>query len=590
MMQAQYNINWATLCEPVARIVWGAPTSETPKELRWGTHGSRVLNRQKGVWHDHENNIGGGGFDLVPGTNIAEKKVWLIEQRFIDRAPGSTHSNKPRIVATYSYTDERGDLLFQVVRYHPKDFRQRRPDGRGGWICSLGETRRVLYRLRELRAAITFDEVVYVVEGEKDVETLRNNKLTATCNPGGAGKWRNEYSECLRGADVVIIHDNDSAGRNHAQQVATALHRVARRVRVLDLTQVWRECPEKGDISDWIEAGGTVEKLGVIAGTLSDYRPAAEPSADGAAAIRPLTAAEFLTFDLPPRKQIIVPWLPEKGLAMIYSRRGVGKTLLGFTSAYAIASGAGFLKFEIEAPRKVLYVDGEMPAATMQQRLAAIINGFSKQPPTPAHFRILLSDLAEFGFPDLATPEGQAWIDARIGDAEGIILDNISTLVRSGKENEAEAWLPIQSWALRHRRAGRAVVFLHHAGKGGAQRGTSRREDILDTVISLRHPADYSPEQGARFEVHFEKTRGFYGSDAQPFEARYEVRNGAALWTRTEIVDAERARVVAALKDGMSIREAANALSIHRSKVGRLRRKALDKGELSSVPMSEAAE
>src|SRR5262245_25234391 len=103
----------------------------------------------------------------------------------------------------------------------------------------------------------------------------------------------------------------------------------------------------------------------------------------------------------------------------------------------------------------------------------------------------------------------------------------------------------MQSWVLRHRRAGRAVVLLHHAGKGGAQRGTSRREDVLDTVISLRRPADYSPDQGARFEVYFEKTRGFYGTDALAFEARYEVRDGVASWTRTEIVEAERARVVA---------------------------------------------
>jgi hypothetical protein len=169
-------------------------------------------------------------------------------------------------------------------------------------------------------------------------------------------------------------------------------------------------------------------------------------------------------------------------------------------------------------------------------------------------------------------------------------LDNISTLVQSGKENEAEAWLPIQSWTLRHRRAGRAIVFFHHAGKGGAQRGTSRREDVLDTVISLRHPRNYSSDQGCRFELHYEKCRGFFGNDARSFEAKYEVRDGAAMWTRTEIVDAERARVVAALNDGMSIRETAEALGMHRSKVERLRRKAMDIGELSSVPTSEAAE
>ena len=147
----------------------------------------------------------------------------------------------------------------------------------------------------------------------------------------------------------------------------------------------------------------------------------------------------------------------------------------------------------------------------MQERLAAIVRGFGKQPPSENHFRLLCADLFEFGLPDLATPAGQAWLDARIGDTNVIFLDNISTLVRSGKENEAESWRPLQGWLLRQRRLGRTVIFLHHAGKGGTQRGTSNREDVLDTVISLRHPNDYSPEQGARFEVHYEKNRNFYG-------------------------------------------------------------------------------
>jgi hypothetical protein len=588
MMQAQPNsIDWAALGEPVARIVWGAPSTEAPKELRWGTRGSRVLNRQHGTWFDHENNVGGGALDLVPGADTAEQMHWLVDRGLINGAPKSHHSNKPRIVATYDYTDEENNLLFQVVRFHPKDFRQRRPDGPDGWIWSLSETRRVIYRLPGVRVAIDFEEVVYIVEGEKDVDALHTKKLVATCNPGGAGKWRPEYNASLSGADVVVVADNDDAGRNHAQQVAAALHRVARRVRVLDIGKIWHACPEKGDISDWIKAGGTVEKLVAMVATLSDWQPGVEKKTG------PLTAAEFLGLELPARELILGPWLREKGLAMIFSPRGVGKTLFGLTSAYAVAVGAGFLGFEGSGkPRKVLYVDGEMPAQTMQERLAAIVGGFSDQPPVPEYFRILISDLTENGLPDLGTAEGQAAFDASVGDAEVIFLDNISTLIRTGKENEAEGWLPVQNWALRHRRAGRTLVLLHHAGKAGIQRGTSRREDVLDVVISLRRPPDYSPDQGARFEVHFEKSRGFFGEDAYPFVAQYEVRDGAAVWTRSNIVDAERARVVEALKDGMSIREAADALGMHRSKVERLRKKAIENGEFppASGPTSEAAE
>jgi putative DNA primase/helicase len=123
----------------------------------------------------------------------------------------------------------------------------------------------------------------------------------------------------------------------------------------------------------------------------------------------------------------------------------------------------------------VLYIDGEMPAETMQERLAAIVAGFTKQPPEDDYFRILMADLSSDGLPDLATPDGQAWFDAQVGDAEVLFIDNISTLVCSGIENEAEGWQSMQSWTLCYRRAGRTVVLLHHAGKGGAQRGTSRR-------------------------------------------------------------------------------------------------------------------
>ena len=99
---------------------------------------------------------------------------------------------------------------------------------------------------------------------------------------------------------------------------------------------------------------------------------------------------------------------------------------------------------------------------------------------------------------------------------------------------------------MEQRRAGRSVVFMHHAGKGGAQRGTSRREDVLDTVIALRRPQDYQADQGARFEVHFEKNRGFYGDDAKAFEAAL----GLGGWTMRDLADADLARVVVMTSDG----------------------------------------
>ncbi len=236
--------------------------------------------------------------------------------------------------------------------------------------------------------------------------------------------------------------------------------------------------------------------------------------------LRAISFDQFLEKEFPPKKLILPPWMPEKSASMIYAPRGVGKTQLVLGIAIAVASGGEILGWKAPRPRKVLIIDGEMPAIDLHSRLKNAVRAPNVLRPRRRYIRLLSADIQQYGIPDLATAEGQEDIDRVIEDDDLIILDNLSTLCRSGRENEAEHWGPIQDWALRMRREGRSVLFVHHAGKGGAQRGTSRREDILDTVISLRRPEDYSPADGARFSVHFEKSRGFMGEDAEPFEAR----------------------------------------------------------------------
>ena len=185
-----------------------------------------------------------------------------------------------RIVDTYDYFNEHRELLFQAVRYEPKGFSQRRPDGRGGWTWNLEGVRRVPYRLPDLIDAIANKEAVVIVEGEKDVEALRALGIAATTCAGGAGKWRDDYNQHLKGASVVIIGDNDEPGRNHARDVARALAPIAARVRVLDLAASLPECPPKGDISDWLAAGGTREQLIEWIKRATDYsetEPGVEP-------------------------------------------------------------------------------------------------------------------------------------------------------------------------------------------------------------------------------------------------------------------------------------------------------------------------
>jgi len=159
-----------------------------------------------------------------------------------------------RIIAEYDYVDEDGVVLFQVLRFAPKDFRQRRPDGKAGWIWNLNGTRRVLYHLPQLRAGINACKRVFCVEGEKDVHALEALGRVATTNPGGAQKWRPEYSDSLRGADVVIIADKDEPGFAHARQVARALEGIA--AKVVTVTAIAGK-----DVSDHLAAGHTLAEL-----------------------------------------------------------------------------------------------------------------------------------------------------------------------------------------------------------------------------------------------------------------------------------------------------------------------------------------
>jgi len=147
---------------------------------------------------------------------------------------GNGKSAKPEIVATYDYVTDDGNLLYQVVRYEPKGFKQRRPDGSGGWVWKLGDTPRVLYRLPDVLTAVMCGDTVFVVEGEKDADAIVAAGAWATCNAGGAGKWRDEYSRALDGANVIIVVDRDDAGRKHAAQVKAALAGHAASCRVVE--------------------------------------------------------------------------------------------------------------------------------------------------------------------------------------------------------------------------------------------------------------------------------------------------------------------------------------------------------------------
>lgn len=293
-----------------------------------------------------------------------------------------------------------------------------------------------------------------------------------------------------------------------------------------------------------------------------------------------LTMEDLLARSLPPREHVLAPWLPTQGLAMLVAVRGVGKTFVALEIAHAVASGGDFLRWTAPGPRRVLFVDGEMPAVTLRDRLKAIAAGADCEPPEPDYLSVITPDFQDRSIPDLTSIEGQAAIEEHLEGVELVIFDSLSTLCRTGPENESESWLPMQEWMLSLRRRSISVLVVHHAGKSGVPRGTSRREDVLDTVISLKRPNDYHGSDGARFEVEYIKARGVYGDDAKPFEAKLEIRDGATLWTVRDIEDRITEQVAELLSENLTRRQIAIELGCGLATVQRHTRKAQNLGLL----------
>jgi len=285
--------------------------------------------------------------------------------------------------------------------------------------------------------------------------------------------------------------------------------------------------------------------------------------------LKVINLAELLQYDIPQKEPILEQILQEGSLGMIYAKRGVGKTFASLEVAFTVASGGEMFdgRWKAQKPRKVLFVDGEMPAITLKTRLAEIIASSNVSNFNPENLRILTPDLQEQGMPDISTVEGQNAVNEFIGnDTALVIIDNLSTLARTGRENDSESWIPVQEWILSLRRRNIAVLIIHHAGKNGEQRGNSKKEDILDTVIKLERPSDYKTEEGARFEVIYTKARNFQGQEAKSFEAT-KTQNG---WNITDIEDLIVKQVLQLKEEGLSQREIAQEVGTSPATVNRI--------------------
>src|ERR1051325_6560511 len=324
----------------IARRILGVPNKaqSNSRELRLRAHGSVAVvgdGEKAGTWFDHENRVGGSARDLIrvkAGIPEGEINAWLARELSVSRqsAPrGPETKRRGRVVGRYDYCDERGRLRYQVERLEPKGFRQRRPDPQSaqGWTYNLDGVARLPYGLPKLLAADP-SFTVYIPEGEKDVDRLWQQGGNATCNSGGAGKWDPSFAKYFDGRRVVILPDNDEAGRKHAREVAAHLSGVAAEVRILQLPGL----PPKGDVSDWLNSGGTLEQLKQLA----EAAPieAWEAAAKGLRLIhfeemRPRLADGYLIKNL----------LASSAMALVYGAPGTGKTYLALHLSLRIAAG-----------------------------------------------------------------------------------------------------------------------------------------------------------------------------------------------------------------------------------------------------------
>lgn len=287
---------------------------------------------------------------------------------------------------------------------------------------------------------------------------------------------------------------------------------------------------------------------------------------------------ELTEMDIPKREPILEPWLREKDLAMVYGFRGAGKSWVSFGIAVAASSGGQFLNWKANRSHNVLLVDGEMPLELVQSRLSTTERAIHAT--ATGKLRIITPDIQQAFLPNLAEREGQRLLDEHLADTELVVFDNLSTLFRGVTENEAEGWQAIQDWLLLLRHRGTAVVLVHHAGKSGQQRGTSRREDVLDTVISLKRPPNYHPSEGAKFEVHYEKARSAYGSSLTPVIAQMSENGNGPQWTYTTLEVAEQDTVIEMAREGYQQAEIARETGRHKSQISRWIKKAKEEGRI----------
>jgi hypothetical protein len=394
---------------------------------------------------------------------------------------------RKRLVKTYDYHDADGRVLFQVCRMEPKAFPQRRPTPAGDWEWGLGDVSPVLYRLPELIESIAADRVIYIVEGEKDVDNLVALGYSATTSPMGAGKWRDEYAPLLADARVVILPDNDEAGHEHALTVAASLVKTGARVQIIALPNL----PPKGDVTDWLAAGGTATKLDQYAAESAPWKlgdpiplPPAPPK------FKLLTVSDLR--NLPPMEWLVgeegTGIIPAAALLAVFGAPGAGKSFVAADLACHLASrrpNPNPLWFGSTLRRgPVLYVVAEGQRGFRKRILAWMEHHQVRD--TDMAIGFVESAVNLYGIEDVSHILRTA--DLLPEPPSLVVFDTLARCMVGGDDNSSsDIGTVIANGDRVREKTGASVLFVHHAKKeGDVERGSSALRAGVDTLMLAR--------------------------------------------------------------------------------------------------------
>jgi AAA domain-containing protein/DeoR-like protein with HTH domain len=376
------------------------------------------------------------------------------------------HPPQRETVAVYPYVDGAGALLYQVVRFAPKDFRFRQPDGRGGWMWNLEGIRRVPYRLPDLVEQVR----VFWCEGEKDADRMAGLGLPATTAAGGANAWRDEYADQLAALgvrEVVVLPDNDAPGKQYAAAVALACRAKGLDVHIVLLPGL----PPKGDLSDWLDAGHKREEIEALiaAAKTLPMEDAADvsfssstPFAEG--------AGELLAREFPPVEVYVESVLTSEGSGFIAGEEKLGKTYYALAEAFSLSTGLTLCgRFPVPVRRRVLLIEEEDSPRRTQRRLRALARGSGLDPDDPAFQRELSAwlHLAVWAGFRLDSDTWLGRLDAELAafPAAVVYLDVLRKLTARDLNKQAEASALLDALDECRRRRGCLFRVLHHYRK-----------------------------------------------------------------------------------------------------------------------------